>query len=117
MATEFCPDTDDSKVVNGAYRELNEFLLKLAEMYIEVDKALGAKSFFNHFGSDIYNFRLAIGADGAPLGKDDEATAWLVSSLNVGNHIASQDENLLQVPTAVSHTCACKDMPRNWFMI
>ena len=42
MAPEFCSDLDDSDVVNGAYRELDEFLLNLAEMYIEVDKALGS---------------------------------------------------------------------------
>lgn len=98
---------DDSDVVNGAYRELNEFLLKLAEMYIEVDKALGAKSFVNHFGSDRYHFRLAIGADGAPFGKDDEATAWLVSCLNVGNHIASQNENFLLAGANCSESHLC----------
>ena len=45
MAPEFCSDMDDSGVVNGAYRELNAFLLELAKMYIEVDKALGPESF------------------------------------------------------------------------
>ena len=78
MAPEFCSDMDDSDVVNGAYRELNAFLLELAKMYIEVDKALGPESFLNHFGMDKYLFRFAIGVDGAPFGKDDEATAWLV---------------------------------------
>ena len=42
-----------------------------------------------------YHFRLAIGADGAPFGKDDEATAWFVSFLNVGKHIQSENDNLL----------------------
>jgi len=69
------------------------------------------KSFLNHFGSDIYHFRLAIGADVAPFGKDDEATAWLVSCLNVGNHIASQNENFLLADANCSESC--KDMPRN----
>ena len=78
MAPEFCSDMDNSDVVNGAYRELNAFLLELAKMYIEVDKALGPESFLNHFGMDKYLFRFAIGVDGAPFGKDDEATAWLV---------------------------------------
>lgn len=87
MAPEFCSDMDDSDVVNGAYRELDEFLLKVAEMYIEVEKALGSESYLNHFGMDKYHFRFAIGADGTPCGKDDEATAWLVSCLNVGSHI------------------------------
>ena len=34
-----------------------------------------------------------VGADGAPFGKDDEATAWLTSFLNVGECIASENEN------------------------
>lgn len=93
MAPEFCSDMDDSDVGNGAYRELNEFLLKLAKMYVEVDKALGSESFLNYFGMDKYHFRFAIGADGAPFGKDDEATSWLVSCLNVGSHITGESEN------------------------
>ena len=72
---DFTENIKHSDVVNGAYRELNEFLLKLAEMYIEVDKALGSESFLNHFGKNKYHSRFAIGADGAPFGKDDEATA------------------------------------------
>lgn len=107
MPPEFCQDMDDCDVVNGAYRELAEFLLKLAEMYIEVDKALGSESFFNHFGSDKYHFRLAIGADGAPFGKDDEATAWLVSCLNVGSHITSQNENFLLAGANCSESHLC----------
>ena len=88
---------DDSDVVNGPYRELNELLLKLAEMYIESAKALGSESFLNHFRMDKYHFRFAIGADGSSFRKDDEATAWLVSCLNVGSHITSESENLLLV--------------------
>lgn len=38
---------------------------------------------------------MAIGADGAPFGKESEATAWLVSFLNLGNRIASCDDNFL----------------------
>ena len=38
---------------------------------------------------------MVIGADGAPFGKDNEATSWLVSFLNLGNRIASCDDNFL----------------------
>ena len=38
---------------------------------------------------------MAIGADEAPFGKDNEATSWLVSFLNLGNRIASCDDNFL----------------------
>ena len=78
MAPEFCSGLPNGEDVNGAYRKLEEFVLKLVEMFIVIDQALGSKSFFNHLGSDKYHFKLAIGADGAPFGKDDEATAWLV---------------------------------------
>jgi hypothetical protein len=67
----------------------------LAELYIQVDQALGSESFFLHFGALPYHFGIAIGADGAPFGKDDEATAWLVSFLNVGKHIQSERDNFL----------------------
>ena len=90
-------------------RQLNPFLL--AKIYIEVDKAPGPESFLNHFGMDKYHFRFAIGADGAPFGKDDEAIAWLVSCLNVGRHITNETENFLLAGAN------CKDMRRNWFMI
>ena len=34
-------------------------------------------------------------ADGAPFRKDDEATAWLVSFINAGKHIQSENDNFL----------------------
>ena len=71
------------------------YVLALAEMYISVDQKLGSEEFFKHFSSPPYHFRIAIGADGAPFGKDDEATAWLLSFLNVGKHIQSQNDNFL----------------------
>ena len=61
MAPEFCFDIDDSDVVNGAYREINAFLVELAKICMEVYKALGPDSFPNHFGMDRYHFRFAIG--------------------------------------------------------
>ncbi|CAH3162405.1 unnamed protein product [Porites lobata] len=85
MAPEFCSDMDDS----------------------DVDKALGSESFLNQFGMDKYHFRLAIGADGAPFGKDDEATAWLVSCLNVGSHITSESENFLLAGANCSESHLC----------
>lgn len=94
--TEFCKclETLDEPVC-GSYRELCSYVLVLAAMYIVVDQKLGSESFFKHFGELPYHFRIAIGADGAPFGKDDEATAWLVSFLNVGQHVQSQNDNFL----------------------
>ena len=81
--------------VNGAYRELDEFLLILAELYIEIDQLMKNNSYLMKFGSEEYTFFVAIGADGAPFGKHDEATAWLLSFLNSGDRITSQNENFL----------------------
>ena len=43
MAPEFCSGLPDSEDVNGAYRKLEEFVLKLVEMFIVIDQALGSK--------------------------------------------------------------------------
>lgn len=102
--SELC-DVDEK--VNGAYRELDDFLPILAELYIEFDKVLGSNSYLMNFGYDYYKFLVAIGADGAPFGKHDEATAWLVSFLNSGDRITSQNENFLLAGAncAEDHIC------------
>ncbi len=95
--SDFCQaqDIDDCDPVNGAYRELDEFLLILAELYIEIDQSMGNNSYLMKFSCEKYKFLVAIGADGAPFGKHDEATAWLLSFLNSGDRITSQNENFL----------------------
>ena len=96
FATEFCNGLESlEEPVSGSYRELSTYVLALAEMYILVDQKLGSQSFFKHFGNQPYHFKIAIGADGAPFGKEDEATAWLLSFVNVGKHIQSQNDNFL----------------------
>ena len=62
--SELC---DVVEQVNGAYRELDDFLPILAELYIELDKVLGSNSYLMNFGYDYYKFLVAIGADGALL--------------------------------------------------
>ncbi|XP_028416686.1 uncharacterized protein LOC114540874 [Dendronephthya gigantea] len=101
---DFC---DSNEKVNGAYRELHEFLPILAELYIEIHKLLGCNSYLMKFGYEHYHFLVSIGADGAPFGKHDEATAWLVSFLNSGDRITSQNENFLfaGVNCAEDHVC------------
>ena len=73
----------------------------------QIQNSLGSKSFFNHLGSDKYHFKLAIGADGAPCGKDDEAAAWLISCLNVASHIASPNQNFVIAVANCSKTHVC----------
>ena len=96
--SDFCKaqSVDDCDPVNGAYGELDEFLLVLAELYIEVDQLMGNNSYLMKFSSEgEYRFYVAIGADDAPFGKINEATAWLLSFLNSGDRITSQNENFL----------------------
>lgn len=88
--SDFCDLPDDQ--VNGSYRDLEEMLLELADMYVTIDKKT---PFLLNFGESLWHFRVALGADGAPFGKDDEATSWLLSFLNVGERIASCNENFL----------------------
>ena len=95
--SELYEDLDDCEHehVSGAYRELHGLLLELADLFIFLDQTLGEKSHILCFSEVKYHFRVACGADGAPFGKDDEATAWLVSFLNSGTHIGSEKENYL----------------------
>ena len=40
-------------------------------------------------------FQVAIGGDGAPFGKYDQSCAWLISFLNVGHRVLSNEDNFL----------------------
>lgn len=76
----------------GIYKPLEQYLLTLAEMYLTIDKHVPSLHWFN---GEKGLFYVAIGADGAPFGKDDCATAYLISFLNVLNKVASCDHNYL----------------------
>lgn len=57
--------------VRGVYRPVEPFLLKLADLYLE----LHTKSTLLHwFNEEERVFWVAVGADGAPFSKDDSAT-------------------------------------------
>lgn len=86
---------DDPNVTHqvcGCFLDLEARLLQLADLYLSIAKVTPILSWF---GNAPGNFLVAIGADGAPFGKDNEATSWLVSFLNLGNRIASCDDNFL----------------------
>ena len=57
--------------VPGVYRPLKPFLLRLADLYLTVDRENPCLTWFNNEKNVLY---AAIGADGAPFGKDDNAT-------------------------------------------
>lgn len=89
---DFSYNLDTDEVVEGSYRELQPFLLQLADMYVCIaDKT---SPFLCHFGSEPYHLRVALDDDGAPFCKD-EGTSWLVLFLNVGQQIASETENFI----------------------
>ena len=79
--------------VQGVYRPLEALLLSLAEMYLQLSEY--NDSLLTWFNNNVGKFYIAIGADDAPFGKDDVATAYLVSFLNVLGLVASCDHNFL----------------------
>ncbi|XP_070545138.1 uncharacterized protein [Ptychodera flava] len=84
--------TADGKQV-GLQRNLEELLLKVANLYLQMRSA--QPNLLNWFGKPEGHFQISIGADGAPFGKHGQATAWLVSFLNVCHRVASPDDNFL----------------------
>lgn len=57
--------------VSGVYRPLQPFLLKLADFYLALDEK---KTCLHWFDGKKGVFRVAVGADGAPFGKDNTET-------------------------------------------
>jgi hypothetical protein len=86
--------------INGFYRNLQEYLPRLAEFYLKVYK----EDDFDWFGSP-FTFKVAIGGDGAPFGKNDQSCAWLVSFLNIGKRFLSSEDNFLIFGANCSGNC------------
>ena len=99
----FCYGLADEDQVDGKYRDLTDLLLRLAQFYLKVDKHRVDK--VTWFNNKQGYFKVAIGGDGAPFGKDDSALAWLVSFLNCGQRICSRDENFLLLGANCSEDC------------
>ena len=76
--------------VQGVYRNTEEYILRIAEMYLGV---LGND--ITWLNGEVGCFYVAIGADAAPFGKDDSATAFQVSFLNILDGVASCNNNFL----------------------
>lgn len=83
---------NETHQVSGCFIDLEASLLQMTDLYQSIDKVAPILSWF---GKAPGTSLVATGADGAPLGKDNEATSWLVSCLNLGNRIASCDDNFL----------------------
>ena len=80
-----CNGIDEECKFNGKYCDLLQLLFKMAQFYLSANSKRMDK--LNWFGKQEGSFKLAIGGDGAPFGKDDQALAWLVSFLNYYNMI------------------------------
>lgn len=79
--------------VEGFYRDLETYLIEIADLYL----FLNEKEILDldWFEQPVGSFKVAIGADGAPFGKQNEATSWLISFLNVGERVASCNDNFI----------------------
>ena len=88
----FCKNSDDETSVDGVYTDLKEHLITLPKMYLHLHRAGVLKLLW--FGKPNC-FKVAIGADGAPFGKDEEVTAWLLSFILAADNIASCYQNFL----------------------
>lgn len=80
-------------LVPGFYINLQERLLQMVNLYLYIESH--RPNFLTWFGKEKGHFLVAIGADGAPFGKANEACAWLVSFLNVLERVSSPYDNFL----------------------
>ena len=100
---DFCttPEDDDENI-EGAYKELGYLLPTMAELYL----FLNIEGLIDiHWFGEQGKFEVSIGADGAPFGKDDEATAWLLSFANLGKRVSSAHDNFLLCRANASESC------------
>ena len=86
--------------VSGCYRSLKELLVCLAEFYLS-----GHSGFDVIWFEEEYKFLVTLGGDGAPFRKDETACAWLVSFLNIGRGVLSNNENYLLFGANCSENC------------
>ena len=96
---DLCNDLDlddDEHSVNGRYRELGDILLCLVSLYMKLSRENAVTLCW--FGWNEHSFSISLGADGAPFGhfgKDEEACAFLLSFLNLGQCVASSVDNFI----------------------
>ena len=99
---------DDERIVNGRYRKIGDILLRLASMYMKLSRKNAVT--LHWFFRNEHSFSISLGADGAPFGKDEEACAFLLSFLNLGQRVASSVENcILPGAIALKHIQPCSN--------
>lgn len=82
---------DSDENVNGAYRDLREYLPRLARFYLQKN----TKETLKWFGETEGTFLVAFGGDGCPFGKHESACSFLISFLNVGRKVMSSNDNFI----------------------
>ena len=98
-----CNGLSEEDKVDGKYRDLIQLLISMAKFYLKANKH--RKDKLNWFGEQEGAFKVALGGDGAPFGKDDQALAWLVSFLNCGKRVCCSEENFLLFGANCSEDC------------
>ena len=73
---QFSSDIDDENV-NGCFRNLREYLPRLAKFYLNMQTT--RKGALKWFGKTEGTFLIAFGGDGCPFGKNESACSFLSS--------------------------------------
>ena len=78
-----CAQLEAKQKADGCCRDLAEHVVRLASFYLSTltDEQI------DWFGEP-NKFQIAIGGDGAPLGKYEQSCAWLISFLNIAYEVA-----------------------------
>lgn len=102
---EFSSYLADDEVIHGSFRDLREFLPRLAKFYLQIKNK--CHEALKWFGKTDGTFLVAFGGDGCPFGKNKSACSFLVSFLNVGKRVASSADNFLTFgANCESESCA-----------
>ena len=85
---------EDDENVSECFRDLREYLPRLASFYFRVQSRKYARIWF---GKTEGTFFVAFGGDGCYFGEDETVCSFLVSFLNAGRRVASCGENVLVI--------------------
>ena len=88
---EYLSNLEIDAPINGAYRDIGEYLPRLAKSYFTTSR----KNTLQWYGETEGTFMFALGGDACPFGKHESACSFLVSFLNVGRKVATHYENFL----------------------
>ena len=90
---EFSNYIQADEVVHGCFRDLRDYLPRLAKFYLQTKQK--SNEALKWFSETEGTFLVAFGGDGCPFGKNKSAYSFLVSFLNVGKQVASSSDNFL----------------------